>query len=984
MATKRLTCLLVLLLYFLAQTHFSNGQDYRIPFISVQSCAETQFFDIGGLICRPCGDAMIASSDGLSCQCQTGYKELPDSAVRGIEISCEACAGDEVATRDGQNCIKCGNGLVNPATGACPVCGDRDIRVEYELTGALLSSSDCRTCDTSKEPNADVAECVSCHQTFAGDCSCVDPNVLSGGICFSEGELVDDLPDNYRVPFESATDDGFVDSWFFNQYYRSVQSLCSSAGNFTACQLLGNLCVMVDYNEDDYEATCTAYNNIGDQQSDVVNDILDWPTGMPWLFYTEDAEQVLTETTIQTTFRTNMSSEQSMLNIYVAEYNMTGHFRGIFPAQDGRLQLCPDTTEKLNAAYEFGTTYTSSCTIPSRKFWDTYETVFFDPYLWFEDLSGDQQLYAIPVLVDTLKKFNVFVNRATPNNWQLTRRFFLVDNVSGKTAADAPASIVRYASEIELVITLQNEEGQTRNGRIYPPLLKIKYSELTQESDYQGDTSTTVVFKVTYTMDQSGSRRGLSITLGVLSALAVIHGLVKSNAWRRRTGLIYIDIKTMFKFVAFSCGLLANVFFAVIFGYSLYWLLFFKKQDVFNIVLPTRDQEGSFVAYVVLAFVFKAFDLVHLFAVQCSTDIFLIDWERSRGRLVQANDAAITKGMPAPVSIWRTYFVANEWNELQATRKSHTGLQLLVMLFLLEVVGLVHLTTTDPIGSINPDPNAYYGGYDVILRFAVATGIYLLIAAVQWIYFTFIYERFVEDILQNFVDLCSMANISVFILSANNYGHYIHGRSVHGFSDTNMKEMRAQLKREEENLVGQRGLLPNTDQQTFELLLQNKFRENYSRILQPLNLTRAEQQRANQAQSNRSGTKVDTILEAYGTMNKFLSAFIDHGMRDIDYLVKDKLLLEKILDMEFYDPVDKGFLFNDDGHSFDQALFFGHESTLLLFELLLFCVVDLIFQNYLLAGIVTYIISIVLSMLRSSFGRYNLAKKTLVDERFLI
>lgn len=64
MATKRLTCLLVLLLYFLAQTHFSNGQDYRIPFISVQSCAETQFFDIGGLICRPCGDAMIASSDG--------------------------------------------------------------------------------------------------------------------------------------------------------------------------------------------------------------------------------------------------------------------------------------------------------------------------------------------------------------------------------------------------------------------------------------------------------------------------------------------------------------------------------------------------------------------------------------------------------------------------------------------------------------------------------------------------------------------------------------------------------------------------------------------------------------------------------------------------------------------------------------------------------------------------------------------------------
>ena len=33
-------------------------------------------------------------------------------------------------------------------------------------------------------------------------------------------------------------------------------------------------------------------------------------------------------------------------------------------------------------------------------------------------------------------------------------------------------------------------------------------------------------------------------------------------------------------------------------------------------------------------------------------------------------------------------------------------------------------------------------------------------------------------------------------------------------------------------------------------------------------------------------------------------------MADIDYIVKDKLLLEKILDMEFYDPTDKGFFFN--------------------------------------------------------------------------
>ena len=33
-------------------------------------------------------------------------------------------------------------------------------------------------------------------------------------------------------------------------------------------------------------------------------------------------------------------------------------------------------------------------------------------------------------------------------------------------------------------------------------------------------------------------------------------------------------------------------------------------------------------------------------------------------------------------------------------------------------------------------------------------------------------------------------------------------------------------------------------------------------------------------------------------------------MRDIDYMVKDKLLFEQILDMEFYDPAEKGFFYN--------------------------------------------------------------------------
>lgn len=42
-----------------------------------------------------------------------------------------------------------------------------------------------------------------------------------------------------------------------------------------------------------------------------------------------------------------------------------------------------------------------------------------------------------------------------------------------------------------------------------------------------------------------------------------------------------------------------------------------------------------------------------------------------------------------------------------------------------------------------------------------------------------------------------MSNISVFIMSHTQYGHYIHGRSVHGKADTNMREMFEFMKKEE-------------------------------------------------------------------------------------------------------------------------------------------------------------------------------------------
>ena len=93
------------------------------------------------------------------------------------------------------------------------------------------------------------------------------------------------------------------------------------------------------------------------------------------------------------------------------------------------------------------------------------------------------------------------------------------------------------------------------------------------------------------------------------------------------------------------------------------------------------------------------------------------------------------------------------------------------------------------------------------------------------------YQRFIEDKILNFIDLCSLCNISVFILKDDQYGYYIHGRSPTGTTDVNMKDMRDRLKREVEQQIGGRGLEPNSEEQTFIIQVDRAFRLQYQVLL---------------------------------------------------------------------------------------------------------------------------------------------------------
>ena len=142
------------------------------------------------------------------------------------------------------------------------------------------------------------------------------------------------------------------------------------------------------------------------------------------------------------------------------------------------------------------------------------------------------------------------------------------------------------------------------------------------------------------------------------------------------------------------------------------------------------------------------------------------------------------------------------------------------------------------------------------------------------------------------------------------FGYYIHGRSPNGRADVNMKEMHELLKREEDDLCSKRGLIPNTDHQTFEMMLPVAISEQYVRMRSILTAYSQGADRMQGIGGRLSRVDIEKVVPTYLMINKYLSGFIGHTFKDVDYTVKEKSTLESILDVEFSHPRNRGFFYN--------------------------------------------------------------------------
>lgn len=140
--------------------------------------------------------------------------------------------------------------------------------------------------------------------------------------------------------------------------------------------------------------------------------------------------------------------------------------------------------------------------------------------------------------------------------------------------------------------------------------------------------------------------------------------------------------------------------------------------------------------------------------------------------------------------------------------------------------------------------------------------------------------------MQTFINHCSLANISIFVLIEPSSGYYIHGRSPNGFTDTDVPTIITQFQSETQSLCERRGLLNNADQ--CYIIIPPKNLYNYfnklllrlQRSIDSASAIRSDNNGIFQTRYHKDLSRAEGSLEktsiAYSNINRFFCAFVDH------------------------------------------------------------------------------------------------------------
>lgn len=1007
-------------------------------------CPTLHSFDDTGLQCEECDSRKICGcpSTSLLVYVECSKDQLWQGKCE--EISCSTrCEDDEMAvSRDQRVCVPCSNTDQNStyessaydATSSDCTCNNptkglstrnkvatRKLLEIYDSSG-LPTRKDCLRCPegmavitdnliedgqqffvtAGRRYMADPYSCVSCPdpQMYFDtnfSCVCTDGYFLTGEASVSEQSCIKNTPSvstsyskvQFRDPFSLESSDEFtLESLTFSHLYMKAASDCefyerSSGTSRRSCQALGNLCALSMYDQD--TPACKQLEGISQRRPESYHSNVDWKLTLPWLFYRDEPEYILNDRGIN--MRVSFHPEVNHVNVLqfkLAKYTMNGTFVAIEDVTN-QFEFCSKDTLGRDGGRShwsgFGMSYRVEHSCPISGLLGK-EMFLYDMYLVDESPDACKPesdcFYPVPFLNRNLVKDNKFpnVNQRLGDDIDdvYTRRFFLFDNEFGRTSSGIEA--VRYAKKIVLQIQIQSE----KTTRLYPPKLTIEYATATKES-WLGEDEISSVFQVEYSMKTNKFWESIQIMIGFLCAFGVAIFGIRLNNWQSRqrssddtgSGGSMFGLSLVLHAFMVACHTFAVLLFSFIFMICAYWFIFFKLQNEVFLLLPPENEFIFFEISFHAIFWCQTTYLVYAIANQCKSDIIFVDWESRRG------------GKSGNViSMWRLATVANHFNKMQSRRRSNIEFSLIF-------VGFVMIGLRQNENAL-PHPNFHYnydGNYDnIALAFANTVLFWFAAAVIQWFWRYIVYERFLDEPPSTkFVDLCTMCNISVFIMSENHKGYYLHGKSPYESADCSMEELLKNLDREGRGTTTTRGLVGATGGcQIFTFFASPVFRRQISKIY---SYARPNQDR-HFYQANKNDVEKSPFARAEATA--FLQSFINRQpppSRDgLIYVVRESWLAERLLSVtpaEFRTKTEPKCIMYPDDHGFLSATFMGLgiEVNLLIHDILTYNAASMAFNNVGISIFLTYLMHLLRTHLRSWFGKQNLSDKSLIDTRFL-
>ena len=964
--------------------------------------------------------------------------------------------------------------MATPAPGQC-TCPAGEITTQTASAGAGGAQSyslGCSSCAAGEYagPGWECKKCANYAMEYKEvpeggrwECACRAGYVSAGSGCVTQADF-DEL--TRRVPagglegtktltYNSVvrsdgtigSSDGVV-SEVFDYHFVQGAIGCWKYKSPASCQVLANLCVLTLYQEG--SGACQFFNELADAASENTNrqyPLANWKQGLPWLTYKQQSTTQGAPSTPLALLRTPLrdsgfqvtvgfyddtaAGRSQYLPFQLGRYAMNGTFLG-YTELKSQLSVCPMSFHDVQNQNRFGTITVNNCELflqdllRAERSLANEANIFYELYL--QDDNGN--FVDVPVLVRNYR----LRDGSRPNlgteisdSWKLVRRFLIYDTISGLDQAgsypqaDQEPRYVRWASSVQIKVAMDASAPE----QIFRPYVIVDYREK-EASLIEESTKVAASFQMEYFSDYTSLLTWVAIIFTILNLLALVLTAFKFRYYTQR------NPRSVLKEDAPGCYAFKIIYYLVdTWSELMFWLLFFTSATIFiaykaqmnaHLLLPEPGPASdhvyrAFNAVFATTLACKLLKVLMRIGEQARIDLYLVDFEGAGRDLEHVN-------------AWRYLFVANELAELQTgMRYVEPETAFIWFTFFWVGLGWQHLAQADPELSELENPILDYNAF---LKFFMVSVLFLAIGAVQ----VFLHNLSAifngGSDLNQFVDLCTLANISVVMLDEHSHGYYIHAKCPWGSSDIPLDWLQKELQKEAANkLASTRGLRGRANDgppvQTFQIYVPGELRQRLARVAAAVSVVGDaeydvvgdQEHGASRRRRNRDGTARDVDPAERRPLKRGAaqSGALTAEEKAITQAERRKAELTKLLKEKLGDRIDPGTQLKveslasrllsapPDGvdveklqdlvvvedkveqyPSFYKLLYCSLDYTLVLLYIMLFIFFEMLLGdrgNSLLSLFLVYLVERALRKGRQSTGTDNLCEKAYVDGRFL-